>query len=960
MARAAMLTEDDTLPTSTETPQRDQIAAAFPELDVLECIGRGGMGVVYKARQKSLNRLVALKLLAPERVTDPQFAERFAKEAQALAALNHPNIVTVHDFGEAGGFYFLLMEFVDGVNLRQAMTAGRFTPEQALAIVPPVCEALQYAHDHGIVHRDIKPENLLLDKEGRVKIADFGIAKLLGSEASETISQPVGTPRYMAPEQGSCDTRVDHRADIYSLGVVLYELLTGELPAKTLLPPSSRVQIDVRLDEVVMRALSVQPEMRWQTAGELKTQVQTLAHPPVAVEDPQQRLYHAMGYHTVWGQRLLKLSLLGLLGFLGFMPGWERMQIFSVFLVFAAIGGFIERYHLTQQGRAKLPSRPWWHKALATVVLATIIVIPLRAWVLQPFKINGKSLEPEMPPGSHMLVWKLSREFAPGDIVAHRHGEQTWVSRVVRREADNLIVQRNHWPEETLPLRDVIGKVVSVYWRASPEVKTVVLKSFSASDAPISKDAQPDGDAWRVDSSKPQVVSLFEVPVTDLDDCTLIYRAKIKTENIQGRAFLEMWCHLPGGGEYFSRGLDKTITGTNGWATYEIPFFLRKGDKPDLLKLNLSIEGTGKVWIKDIELSARGAGVKTPAATPDATPKKTAITYPEPIDLDTDKKPRLRFLQVYCRDAEHDTPVFDTEGRVVGLPSDVHPVATSSQSTMQPENPDARFVRLWFEHRAWDHKSELRATITLPDGSPLPAAETHESGPSWGSNSPRPPALSLTKGIGKRGHLPSVIRVTLRYSVGSWENTHLLKANFKGSVSLATQTTLAGFGTDNEGHTFMSWTRPPFLQVDAFAVLKNQGQVESENRSMSGLAGYTMITDSVRFPVVFADVEAFQCRSRASREAVYENIHLPAESELEQQFASLKSISDLQRQINDQQKRLNLDRRAVKDDDAEIKQRQAEITTLREKLSSLSIPLHPSGESSQDRQNSNSPSSDAK
>ena len=138
------------------------------------------MGAVYKARQKSLGRLVALKILNPKHAANPRFAERFSREAQALAELNHPNIVTIHDFGQAGEFYFLLMEYVDGVNLRQAMKAGRFTPEQALAIVPSICEALQFAHDHGIVHRDIKPENLLLDKTGRVKIADFGIARIVG------------------------------------------------------------------------------------------------------------------------------------------------------------------------------------------------------------------------------------------------------------------------------------------------------------------------------------------------------------------------------------------------------------------------------------------------------------------------------------------------------------------------------------------------------------------------------------------------------------------------------------------------------------------------------------------------------------------------------------------------------------------------------------------------------------
>jgi serine/threonine protein kinase len=265
----------------------EQIAPHFPQLEILECLGRGGMGVVYKARQKTLNRFVALKVLAPERVLDPQFAGRFTREAQALAALNHPNIVTVHDFGQTGGFYYLLMEFVDGVNLRQLLRARKFTPEEALAIVPPLCDALQFAHDRGIVHRDIKPENLLLDKAGRVKVADFGIAKMLGTgndrghagepAAPENATQTaVGTPGYSAPEQKTDPQRVDSRADIYSLGVVFYEMLTGELPGKRIEPPSHKVQIDVRLDEVVLRALEKKPELRYQQVSEVKTMVETI------------------------------------------------------------------------------------------------------------------------------------------------------------------------------------------------------------------------------------------------------------------------------------------------------------------------------------------------------------------------------------------------------------------------------------------------------------------------------------------------------------------------------------------------------------------------------------------------------------------------------------------------------------------------------------------------------------
>jgi len=263
-------------------PSIADVASAFPLLEILECVGRGGMGIVYKVRQKTLDRLVALKLLAPERVADTEFAERFGHEAKALAALSHPNIVTIYDFGKAGQFYYLLMEFVDGANLRQILHAQRFTPEEALAIVPPICEALQYAHEHGVVHRDIKPENLLLDKEGRVKIADFGIAKMLrygGSEIGVAETQPVGTPQYMAPEQK--DRRViDHRADIYSLGVVFYEMLTGELPGRKIEAPSSLargIRIDVRIDEIVLRALEKEPQLRIQTAAEFRTRVQTIA-----------------------------------------------------------------------------------------------------------------------------------------------------------------------------------------------------------------------------------------------------------------------------------------------------------------------------------------------------------------------------------------------------------------------------------------------------------------------------------------------------------------------------------------------------------------------------------------------------------------------------------------------------------------------------------------------------------
>ena len=284
---------------SFSPPRPEELAQLFPQLDIIELIGRGGMGAVYQARQKELDRMVALKILPPGIGQDSGFAGRFAREAKALAKLNHPGIVTIYDFGRADGLYFFLMEFVDGVNLRQLLERGRISPREALAIVPQICDALQFAHDQGIVHRDIKPENILLDRRGRVKVADFGLAKIVGNdgpaigqsgEASPETSvtnsalteggKILGTPAYMAPEQVQHPEAVDHRADIYALGMVFYQMLTGQLPAKTIEPPSSKVQIDVRLDEVVLRALEKNPETRYQQASFLKTQVETIVATP--------------------------------------------------------------------------------------------------------------------------------------------------------------------------------------------------------------------------------------------------------------------------------------------------------------------------------------------------------------------------------------------------------------------------------------------------------------------------------------------------------------------------------------------------------------------------------------------------------------------------------------------------------------------------------------------------------
>jgi serine/threonine protein kinase len=254
-----------------------EIGSTFQGLQVLEFIARGGMGVVYKARQPDLNRIVALKVLSPKLAEDPEFAQRFNGEAKVLALLGHPNIVQVYDFGRASDLYYLVMEYVEGNSLRQILRKGRVGCDEVLRLLSQVCTALEYAHHQGIVHRDIKPENILVDTEGRVKIADFGLAKIMprnGSTAAGTQTRVVmGTPQYMAPEQSGDPPGVDHRSDIYALGVILYEMLTGAPPHGHFPPPSQRAQVDKTMDFIVLKALEQEPDRRYQHASELKDDI---------------------------------------------------------------------------------------------------------------------------------------------------------------------------------------------------------------------------------------------------------------------------------------------------------------------------------------------------------------------------------------------------------------------------------------------------------------------------------------------------------------------------------------------------------------------------------------------------------------------------------------------------------------------------------------------------------------
>jgi hypothetical protein len=694
-------------------PSVEAIAKLFPQLEILALIGRGGMGAVYKARQPGLDRLVALKILPPKAGSDPGFAERFTREARALARLSHPNIVGVYDFGQVSGagvspasgegvppasgaggpqqitsLHYFLMEYVDGPNLRQLERAGKLSPREALQIVPQICEALQYAHDEGIVHRDIKPENVLLDKKGRVKIADFGLAKILGREPQDFhltgAGQVMGTPNYMAPEQVEHPQNVDHRADIYSLGVVFYEMLTGELPLGKFAPPSRKVRLDVRLDEVVMHALENEPERRYQHASQIKSDVETItAHPGKAAPPAapargcdyrtRQALFGHPLMHVAWGidpatgrlrvakgilavgpaafgviavgfsawglfpcglvaggvlpvglfavgfwtvglaaagfqaTGLLTLAFWRAVGLVAVAPspiGLERIVVekgmVGLLFVLAIVAAWLmDRLIRAIGSAAALPAgtvrsakRPLWFWLLASaLVLAILAVLLVRSASI----IGGASVPPDQVSGYDGITARLEalnrqeKELLQQYTPDHPNVQET------RRQIDQ-------WKRLK---EDLEREFPSLGHGGASSGGVIMRKSFNPPDKPISGELTlAEDNAWAVSCTTTQTFRLFEVPNPGVERCMLTYRARLRSEGLVGRAYLEMWCQVPGVGESFSRGLDNTISGLSGWATCQTPFFLKAGEKPDLIRLNLVVEGQGKVFIKDIELTS--------------------------------------------------------------------------------------------------------------------------------------------------------------------------------------------------------------------------------------------------------------------------------------------------------------------------------------------------------------------
>ena len=288
--------------TTFTPPTIEELQEKFPQYSIEGFIAQGGMGAVYLARQVSLDRPVAIKILPQEFGDDADFRASFETEAKAMAKLNHTNLVGIYDFGEINGMLYIVMEYIPGRTLFDTANGQQVDQKEAARLISDMSEGLAHAHDAGMLHRDIKPANVLIDDQAKPKIVDFGLARPMGEEQTEGVV--FGTPGYTAPEVMSNPYAVDHRSDIFSMGVMLYELLTGHLPASPVVPVSRASNSDPRFDAIISKSIHPNPAMRYGSADKLSKDLNSLIEnfeKPKTALAAGPRLIAAGGARTVAG-----------------------------------------------------------------------------------------------------------------------------------------------------------------------------------------------------------------------------------------------------------------------------------------------------------------------------------------------------------------------------------------------------------------------------------------------------------------------------------------------------------------------------------------------------------------------------------------------------------------------------------------------------------------------------------
>ena len=740
--------------------QAQQLLAGKSQLfmgryELLELIGLGGMGAVFKARLPRVGRIVALKVMNKQHLKRPQSVARFLREIRSAAVVDHPNLVRAYDADVDRDTYFLVMEYVSGENLKSWIKSEAALPiGWSSECIRQAALGLAYAHQRGMVHRDIKPQNLMLTPDGQVKILDFGLARFametapqplaalpsaLANTATDSLTQVgivMGTPDYIAPEQANDAHTADIRADIYSLGCTLYDLLAGHAPfaegtittkvtahMERTATPLSEVRKDVpaELSRIVERMMAKDPSKRYQTPADVAAALEHFATPgtksrgrrigrlaaaaglllavigltgyfyggtiyrivtdqgelTVEVDDPQIKVILAQKGITIHdGVNNFTVTV----GQQNLKAGHYKVEVNDPR---GGDGKFRDEFTLTRNGKAMVkvkfsprdvtPPGPAAKTAPAherpQKAGQTDKELIRGTWKPVSASFQGQQMPdaifalvgPMITFGGNRVTWKTipGKELAdtpfakfnldgvfdldptksPKTINLTVLGKDpktplgTPAPRallgIYRLDGDTLELCVAIDPErpderpakfESVPGKWIIHMMVRRVTAGPPPEKgqatgpaTVtgglmpdkgrLVTSFGTGFKPITRDGlTEDQGGWRIDARDKRVVRLYEVQ-PPLEECLVYFRAKMKSANLDGRAYLEMWSRFPHGGEFFSKDLWTFVMGTSDiWKTVQVPFILQKEERPDLFKLNLHIESSGTVWIKDIEL----------------------------------------------------------------------------------------------------------------------------------------------------------------------------------------------------------------------------------------------------------------------------------------------------------------------------------------------------------------------